>query len=70
MAKFATNWTFRNPLRTIEFRAGQETVDDEVIAKAEADGALVTEEEAANGDGNDNRPATRGKARGAINLKG
>lgn len=64
MAKFASNYTFRTPLRTIEFRAGNETVDAEVIAAARA--ANVLEDEA---DGND-RPAKGGKTRRPINLEG
>lgn len=65
MAKFATNYTFRNPLRTIEFRAGQETVDAEVIAEADAIGALVKDTPDAS-DG----PAKGGKTGRPINLKG
>lgn len=65
MAKFATNYTFRNPLRTIEFRAGQETVDAEVIAEAEKAGALVKETPDAS-DGS----AKGGKTGRPINLKG
>lgn len=64
MAKFSTNYTFRNPLRTIEFRAGQETVDAEVIAAAEAAGVLQEAADASNG------PAKGGKTGRPINLKG
>lgn len=64
MAKFSQNYTFRTPLRTIEFRAGNETVDAEVIAAARA--ANVLEEES---DGDD-RPAKGGKTRRPINLEG
>jgi len=65
MAKFTTDYTFRTPLRTIEFGAGHETVDAEVIAAAERAGALVKEE----ADGDD-RPAKGGKTRRPINLEG
>ena len=64
MAKFATDYTFRTPLRTIEYRAGNEAVDPEVIAAARA--ANVLEEES---DGDD-RPAKGGKTRRPINLEG
>lgn len=67
MAKFSTNYTFRTPLRTIEFRAGQETIDAEIIEAASLGGVL---EEQDNGDGNENRPSKGSKARGIINLKG
>lgn len=64
MAKFATNYTFRDPLRTIEFRAGQETVDAEVINAAELAGVLKESADASNG------PAKGGKTGRPINLKG
>lgn len=69
MAKFATNYTFRNPLRTIEFRAGQETVDAEVIAEAEKAGALQVEIIKETPDAS-NGPAKGGKTGRPINLKG
>lgn len=65
MAKFASNYTFRTPLRTIEFRAGNETVDAEVIAAAEKVGVLVKDET----DGDD-RPAKGGKKGRPVNLEG
>lgn len=65
MAKFATNYTFRDPLRTVEFRAGQETVDAAIIAAAESAGALVKDMPDAS-DGS----AKGGKTSRPINLKG
>lgn len=67
MAKFSTNYTYRTPLRTIEFRAGQETVDADVIKAAELAGVLEVKQD---GDGDENRPSKGSKARGIINLKG
>ena len=61
MAKFAKDYTFRTPLRTIEFKAGNETVDDEVIEAAKD--ALVK-------DNSDDGLAKGSAPRNPINLKG
>lgn len=66
-AKFSRSWTFRDPLRTIVFNAGDEPRDAETLAAAQSAGVL---EEQDNGDGNENRPSKGSKARGIINLKG
>jgi hypothetical protein len=68
MRKFAKTWAYRTPLVTVEFPAGHETVDADVIAAAQAAGVL--KEESDNGDGNDNGLATRGKTGRTVNLKG
>lgn len=67
MAKFARNYTYRTPMRTIEFKAGNETVDAEVIAAADLADALVKQEETT--DGSD-EPAARSPKGRTINLKG
>jgi hypothetical protein len=64
MAKFAINYTFRTPLRTIEFSAGDETVDAEVIAAANLADVLVKDEP----DGGD-EPAKGSATRRPVNLK-
>jgi hypothetical protein len=70
MRKFVKTWAYRTPLVTVEFPAGHETEDAEVIAAADKAGVLEIAGESDNGDGNDNGPATRSKA-GRINyLKG
>ena len=62
MAKFAKEYTFRTPLRTIEFKAGNETVDAEVIEAATKAGALVEEQA-------DDKPTARGPKGGALHIK-
>lgn len=49
-------WTFRTPLRTIDFAAGQHEVDDEVSSAAETEGAS---KEASDGDGDSKTRKTR-----------
>ena len=65
MAVFTSDYTFRTPMRTIEFRAGNETVDVEVIAAAELTGAIAKDITDAS-DG----PAKRSATRRTLNLKG
>lgn len=65
MAKFAINYTYRTPLRTIEFEAGNETIDQEVIEAANLADALVKDES----DGGD-KPAKGSAPRSPVNLKG
>ena len=65
MAVFTSDYTFRTPMRTIEFRAGNETVDVEVIAAAELTGAIAKDITDAS-DG----PAKRSAPRRTLNLKG
>ena len=62
MAKFAKEYTFRTPLRTIEFTAGNETVDAEVIAAATKAGALVEEQA-------DDKPTARGPKSSTLHIK-
>ena len=65
MAVFTSDYTFRTPMRTIEFRAGNETVDVEVIAAAELTGAIAKDITDAS-DGH----AKRGAPSRTLNLKG
>ena len=65
MAVFTSDYTFRTPMRTIEFRAGNETVDVEVIAAAELTGAIAKDITDAS-DG----PAKRSAPSRTLNLKG
>jgi hypothetical protein len=70
MAKFATDWVYLTPMRTIEFPQGHETIDAEIIAAAELAGVLAVDiKELANGDGNENQPATQGKAGRTLHIK-
>jgi hypothetical protein len=62
MAKFATNWVYRTPMRTIEFLRGHKTTDDAIIAAAELAGVLEKE----TGDG----PAKGDKTSRTLHLKG
>jgi hypothetical protein len=62
MAKFAKEYTFRTPLRTIEFKAGNETVDAEVIEAATKAGALVEEQA-------DDKPTARSPKSGTLHIK-
>lgn len=65
MAKFASNYTFRDPLRTIEFKRGQSTADAQVIEAAQAAGALAEEKTNAS-----NGPTKGSKASRTLHLKG
>lgn len=58
------DWTFRTPLRTIEFPKGQSVFDTESLAAAEAADMLEELEDASTG------PAKGSTARSTINLKG
>lgn len=47
--KLTKAWTYRTPLKTIDYPAGPHEVTEEVYSAAVADGAIT--EETANGDG-------------------
>lgn len=66
--KFTQNWTFRTPLRTIEFKKGSMTIDAETLAAADAAGVLEPiKKEKADGD---NRTPNESATGSTVNLKG
>ncbi len=65
--KFAKAWTYRTPLLTIDYSAGDLCVNPDVLAAAELAGALEPLEEAT--DASDG-PAKRSAPRRTLNLKG